>query len=46
MTPTTEQVKLWFAEPDRKLKFLGNFELHENGCQLWMGPFFDSGHGL
>jgi hypothetical protein len=39
-------VKLWFANRDHALKFFGNFEIQENGCQLWMGPFFDWGHGL
>lgn len=46
MTPTYEQVKLWFADPVNVRKFFGNFEAQESGCQLWMGPFFDGGHGL
>ena len=45
MTPTLEHIKLWFAHRDNLLKFLGNFDLQENGCQLWRGPFFESGHG-
>jgi hypothetical protein len=46
MTPTYEYAKLWFADPVNARNFFGNFEIHENGCQLWKGPFFDSGHGL
>jgi hypothetical protein len=46
MTPTLEEVKLWFANRDHTSRFFGNFEIREDGCELWMGPFFDSGHGL
>ena len=45
MTPTIEHVKLWFADLAKARRFFGNFEIQENGCQLWMGPFFESGHG-
>jgi hypothetical protein len=45
MTPTIEHVKLWFANPANVRAFFGNFELQENGCQLWLGPFWESGHG-
>jgi len=46
MTPTIEHCKLWFADPANARKFFGNFDIQENGCQLWRGPFFDGGHGL
>ncbi len=46
MTPIFEHVKLWFANPVNARQFFGNFEIQANGCQLWMGPFFDGGHGL
>ncbi len=45
MTPTFEHAKLWFANRDNRLKFFGNFDLLDNGCQLWRGPFFEGGHG-
>lgn len=45
MTPTFEHAKLWFANRDNLLKFFGNFDLHDDGCQLWRGPFFEGGHG-
>jgi len=45
MTPTVEHVKLWFADPAKARQFFGNFKIQENGCQLWLGPFFESGHG-
>lgn len=46
MTPTIEHCKLWFADPANARKFFGNFDIQENGCQLWRGPFFEGGHGL
>jgi hypothetical protein len=45
VTPTYELLKLWFSDPNRVRAFFGNFEIQENGCQLWMGPFFERGHG-
>lgn len=45
MTPTFEEMKLWFADPAHRLKFFGNFRIEENGCHVWLGPFWDRGHG-
>jgi hypothetical protein len=45
VTPTFEEMKLWFADPDHERQFFGNFEIKENGCHLWKGPFWSSGHG-
>lgn len=45
LTPTFEELKLWFSNPDNARKFFGNFETDENGCHLWKGPFWQSGHG-
>jgi hypothetical protein len=45
MTPTYEQVKLWFT-PERAAKFwsLVNI-LHPRGCWIWTGALTDTGHG-
>lgn len=45
MTPTFEEMKLWFADPDHCRRFFGNFQIEGNGCHVWLGPFWDRGHG-
>jgi hypothetical protein len=45
VTPTFELLKLWFSDPELKRQFFGNFEIQDNGCHLWLGPFWERGHG-
>lgn len=49
MTLDYEILEEWFGDPkrgeDRTREFFGNFEQGPNDCQLWKGPFWDSGHG-
>ena len=49
MTLDYELLKEWFGDPkcgeERTDKFFGNFEQRPDGCELWKGPFWQSGHG-
>lgn len=36
---------MWFANPDHVRGFFGNWEIQANGCHLWLGPFWERGHG-
>lgn len=45
MILTFDHLQDWFSDPKRAITFWGNFLIHENGCQLWMGPFWERGHG-
>lgn len=49
MTLDYELLEEWFGDPEhgeeRTRNFFGNFDQQPNGCQLWKGPFWDSGHG-
>jgi hypothetical protein len=49
MLLTYEILQEWFGDlehgEERTLDFFGNFEKTQNGCQLWKGPFWESGHG-
>jgi len=36
----------WFSNPDNAARFWENWSVgHENGCHLWLGPFWEDGHG-
>src|ERR1700686_5247571 len=44
MTPTYEQVKLWF-NPVRLMRFWAKVNKRPDGCWIWTGALTDTGHG-